>query len=184
LHEHIIQDVPWTSAKLPVNTFPTNLLFLILKDCILLPQLKTMKLKQERHHTHPTLHVKHEAVPLLPFSHNLSPSPNPTHLKLNPNSNPNPSQNKTSPHNSSLPKTIKEMCFGKNDLRGEAPSGLNGDEKPPRISSHSSLSQDRSALPRSGKKNKLSAGDGELGESYEFVFPLFIFLFFIFCGAV
>jgi len=72
------------------------------------------------------------------------------------------------------------MCFGKNDLRGEAPSGLNGDEKPPRISSHSSLSQDRSALPRSGKKNKLSAGDGELGESYEFVFPLFHFSIFHF----
>jgi hypothetical protein len=70
------------------------------------------------------------------------------------------------------------MCFGESDLRGEVPSGLNGDEKPPRISSHSSLSQDRSALPRSGKKNKLGAVDGELGERYEFVFPLFhIFCF-------
>jgi hypothetical protein len=111
LREHLIHDVPWTFAKLPVNTYSTNLLLLILKDCILLPQIKTMKLKQKRHHTHPTLHVKREAVPLLPFSHNLSPSPNPTHLKPNQNQNQNRSRNKTSSYNSLPSKNNQRNVF-------------------------------------------------------------------------
>jgi len=80
------------------------------------------------------------------------------------------------------------MCFGKSDLRGEGPSGLGeGDEKI-RVSSREATEsrevgegeRTRVSVPEGrGKRVKVEdrgkgGGDEELGDSYAFVFPIYL----------